>query len=999
MRLSIAPARNKKLAYTLYSLSLGLLAGTLVLAASVSSAQALSPGSDWGSDGAMAATNSAVTVAWDNSGGTPADDKVARDSSQVLPHTGGKTYSDVPSAISDPIAQGFGGMTLSVSQTTGLVHQAVSVAVTGVAAGSADNPRQLAVMQCWGSTTAAQPDPEDCQWDGNTVDGPAVGARGLPSSDAPLLGGGDLKANTLVGQFVIKVSGGTATLAGIVDAQSSTATLPADGAAGKVEFLDNATGAVVAEAPVQGGLATSTVTGLQDGQKYTYIAKYVADPSENYLSSVNVLPTSVTLDAEGNANATTPLPTAPSSGLGTNSAPDNTASAMPFHAIDGTFTGDTAAYFTNSTTNAFGSMLTPSVASLTVTRSFEVQTGAEAPGLGCGARSDQPSTSVCWLVAIPIDQTVNPISSSGGGPLALSDWAQRVQVKLTFAAVSASCGTGARELASGSDLMTDAVNSWIPAMCTQAGVDFGYVDTGDLQARDQYSQKDTSLIFTSSPVDDSGGGTSTLYAPAALAAVTIAVFSVNSSGQNLTNIKLNARLVAKLLTESYLQAVTGPSALPGTPWANKLPADLIDDPEFQALNPQASNGGLGSDLVVTVNGSDAASALWQWVSADPDAKAFLDGCPDAASKNSVINPFYSTRSYTECQSQAVSLEATAAIKRSAQSPTNPKGTVLPDTYVDSTPVYPPTVAAFPQPGYYQEPAVVDSKTGAIIQPPLTFADLHPRESTFTAIAADVFRGQEKSLTSWCAADIDCPGAGTIPAGGAYINGAGPKYGAGVVGLTDGSAAAKDLLPTALLCDDSGSNCVGANNGSLQKAANGFVASSISSHFLQAPATPDYAGGAYPLTLPVYAEINTNGLDQTDATAYAKVLSFISTTGQQQGFDIGNLPPGMAPLTDALVAQTDSAISTLQQITDPTSAAGGGGSSSPNTDQLPPVGFVPTDPGSGSPSPSPTPQAMAGPIAITPVSAVGFLPYGVGTGLLGALGAGIAAPIVGRKRRA
>jgi hypothetical protein len=193
--------------------------------------------------------------------------------------------------------------------------------------------------------------------------------------------------------------------------------------------------------------------------------------------------------------------------------------------------------------------------------------------------------------------------------------------------------------------------------------------------------------------------------------------------------------------------------------------------------------------------------------------------------------------------------------------------------------------------------------------------------------------------------------------------------------------------------------VGANNGSLQKAANGFVASSISSHFLQAPATPDYAGGAYPLTLPVYAEINTNGLDQTDATAYAKVLSFISTTGQQQGFDIGNLPPGMAPLTDALVAQTDSAISTLQQITDPTSAAGGGGSSSPNTDQLPPVGFVPTDPGSGSPSPSPTPQAMAGPIAITPVSAVGFLPYGVGTGLLGALGAGIAAPIVGRKRRA
>jgi hypothetical protein len=999
MRLNIAPSRRKKLSYSLYAVCLGLLAGTLVFAAT-GSAQAVAPGTDWGPDGLMAPAGSAVTVAWDNSGSTPAEDQVARNSTQVLPHTGGKTYADANATVNHVVQRDFSGMKLTVSQTAGLEHQAVNLSLTGMTAlgtSSSDSTNGLNVMQCWGSPGEAQPDPTHCQDGQGVVDSSNIdysrGAR-ISSEDGAVIAGGDLKANTSVALYG-QITGTTATLTASVQANLSTGSKPATGATGQVEF-DDGSGKAIATVPVSNSRAVTTVPAPSAGTTATYSAKYLASPNENYLSASGA-GDPITLP---NGVSTPPAP--PTSGAGTNSSPDMTAT-MPFQGVDGSW-GIASNYFSPTTTNELGDLVASPTAAGVKSKTFEIQTGAESSGLGCGLATAQPSTSVCWLVAVPVDNALGSFQvPSGADGLTPSLWAQRVQVKLNFAPVASSCGTGARQLAVGAELLVDAMNSWIPALCSQAGVDLGYIQTGDDQARSQYSNGQAPLIFTSSPVDDSSGGTSTLYAPAGLSAVTISVLSLQSKTQTVvTGLKLNARLVAKLLTESYQDAIESFGAHSSTapqdlPWQSTLPQRIIEDPEFLALNPTVDPSEfLHSDIIVTVSGSDATNAVWNWLLSDPDAKAFLDGCPDAASNDSVINPFYSTRTYTECQSQKGALEAAASAERSPQSASNPNGTKLPSTWVDATPQYPPSGSAAPQPEYYERAPIVDG-SGRVTQLADTFADLHPPETTFAATATDVFRGQEKTLSTWCNDPVVCGGIVITPPG-VWINSSNPSYGSGVMGLTDGTAAARNLIPTTLLCDDSGANCVGANNDSLQKAASDFVPSSTSSHFLQPPTVPDYAGGAYPLTLPVYAEVNTQGLDRANATAYAKVLAYISTTGQQQGFAIGNLPPGMAPLTDALIAQTDSAISTLQQITDPTSAAGGGGSSSPNTDQLPPVGFVPTDTGSGSPSPSPTPQAMAGPIGITPVSAVGFLPYGVGTGLLGALGAGIAAPIVGRKRR-
>ncbi|MFC4244857.1 hypothetical protein ACFOYW_15895 [Gryllotalpicola reticulitermitis] len=1030
----LLPRRPRTLARTLYAASAVLLAGSLAALGTFLPSRASTPGSDWSANGVMAPTDSAVTVNWNNGGTTPTADQVARDGTQKLPHTDGKTYDDVPAAVRTTVANDFGGLQLTVSQTTGLRHQGVNLTVTGAASGSGQQPDSLLVMQCWGTATETAPDPEDCQDGVGTVDGGSYVQRGFSVADnaSGLVTGTDLKAETgvnLYGQLNGDDFDFTAAVTANVFVPSGHQNL-ATGAKGTVEVLDPNLKVVAKATPVD-GIAKLTLPNPPDdlGQ---YTAEYIATPSENFSSSARSAPA-------------VDLAYQPSSAPGIGANSPSLAATVPFTAVNNTATvpaSSIGTYFTSTTTNEVGALTLPSSAQGTSSRTFEMQTGAESPGLGCGKTGEAPSTDTCWLVAIPMDDALPPSYQLGiASPLTPSLWAQRLQVRLGFAPVSTYCSGGSHAFSIGSELLSDAMNSWIPAMCSNNGVDLDYVQTTDTQARTQYASKSTSLIFTSTPISDSGG-TSTLYAPAGLSALTISVLSVDGNTRTpVTGIRLSARLVAKLLTESYQNAVDPGNPLPATdtPWYSKMPASLASDPEFQKLNPQLpSNAALAeSDLIVTVAGTDATSALWSWIWNDPDAKSFLSGCPDDASvvngEASTVNPFYSARSYIDCAGDApasTTLDATTQDEISPKSASNPDGTVLPSSFVYSKPSYPPNAQAFPQPGYYERPA--PSSVAAEGASPLTLADLHPREGTMAAVASDVLRGQEKTLSVFCTDGSACPGTVIIPPG-VWINGAAPNYGSGVMGVTDGTAAASDLLPTALLCDDAGDTCVGADNDSLQAAAAHFVPSTTDAHFMQAPSTPAWSDGAYPLTIPVYAEIDTAGLGATDASNYAAVLSYLSGTGQQQGYDIGNLPPGMAPLTSALLAQDARAIATLKAIkpgapastssssaapSAPSSAIGPGGGTGPTTqpagtpdvpgsNQVPPVNNPPAavSPSGGGgqtsrpgPTPSTTPPATAT-AAVTPAAAIGPLPAVVGSGLAGSLVCGIAAPIVGRRRKA
>src|SRR5262249_48359509 len=104
-----------------------------------------------------------------------------------------------------------------------------------------------------------------------------------------------------------------------------------------------------------------------------------------------------------------------------------------------------------------------------------------------------------------------------------------------------------------------------------------------------------------------------------------------------------------LLTESYVDQFfrVNPNAPPdGYPWLKTNPLTLASDPDFLQFNPEfsllqctivsASCGG----LIVEQPAADATYALWSWILADPEARAWLNGTPDHWGMK--VNPVYST---------------------------------------------------------------------------------------------------------------------------------------------------------------------------------------------------------------------------------------------------------------------------------------------------------------------------------------------------------------------
>jgi hypothetical protein len=249
----------------------------------------------------------------------------------------------------------------------------------------------------------------------------------------------------------------------------------------------------------------------------------------------------------------------------------------------------------------------------------------------------------------------------------------------------------------------------------------------------------------------------------------------------------------------------------------------------------------------------------------------------------------------------------------------------------------------------------------------------------------------------------------------------------VLAITDTATAATFQTRTALLCDDDGSHCVGANAASLGKAAEQFVPTSTEGALAPAK-VPDYASGAYPLTVPVYAAVQAKGLAPADAGAYATLLEYISTTGQVPGTAAGQLPPGYAPLTPAMKAQTAAVVGSLRAASGLAPGQGPGAApqtpagslfpagmngpvpaaqnpgvlhpgSNPVSALLPAAGLAPAAPAGAKPEAGkvPVPAAGAQPVKATEKTEYGFAQYSLlfalGFGLLAAL----ASPLLGRIR--
>lgn len=670
-------------------------------------------------------------------------------------------------------------------------------------------------------------------------------------------------------------------------------------------------------------------------------------------------------------------------------------------------------FFSRTSTNEFSRFMSSEQGA--GSRTFEVQSGSEASGMGCGYRPDAPSVAKCWLVAVPRTAAMDAILPAG--PLAPSLWAMRLQVPLHFQDVAAVCPTDqAATLSVGSEALSAAMKSWIPAVCDTKKFTLGFSPLADLQARSQLQQPDTLAFITRPAASDINA----LYVPTALAGVVVAMTIDNACTAAFTqftladcgyqdkaeweadkarsaglvrDLKLNARLLAKLLTQSYVQhtapasAVEAPFTKPGsTAYGQPMTYSIQNDPEFRALNPKGlgSSGNLSPPVVEGLR-SDAASAVWDWLLNDKDSRAFLNGCPDPSGMT--INPFYSTRTYSECQERATELDQQAARKVNE--------TKTPDGFTYARQSYPSEGAAYPQ-VYWAQKQAITTGDGSIDQPALTVGDQYSRVQDMAAAAQNTVRAQPASTTSWCA---DC----SPPA---YKSVARQGYGSrSVLSITDAASAAKFQLPTAQLCNVSGSQCIGATASSLQAAAGQFEPTGTPGAMRPA-SVPDYTT-AYPLTLPIYGVVNLASVSQSQAATFAQLFSYISTEGQKTGFRSGMLPPGYAPLTPALLQLAAAGIQTLQGIQGPQQAAAA------TTDLMPmesvsggnvlPV-LAPAAPAAPAAdvipaaAPAAVPEAAAAVPGRTSATSSAWPQYTLVIGLVAALASAAAAPLLARGRR-
>jgi len=586
---------------------------------------------------------------------------------------------------------------------------------------------------------------------------------------------------------------------------------------------------------------------------------------------------------------------------------------------------------------------------------FEVQTDVQSPGLGCGRpiSADDPQVALnpevvkplidsirqCWLVVVLRGRTdVDPLPGETPGsrqltssPLSLGNWQNRIVFPLSFRTLGQSCRLGAAEVpTAGSPLAAEAVYNWQPKLCEKDGPVFGFTPLSSASVEGFIAGQDPGLGLMNEavPPDLVPQGRKLVYAPLLLSGLVIGVaYDYNpvpgpdadwsQAGRPLTGVKLTPRVVAKLLTASYLKGTAD-----GAPYLLGRPASLIVDPDFLRDNP-AFSGLSGTLEVIFPFGSDSVfRSIWQWIMTDKDAADFVAGFPDnlnpADKHNSGmrVNPFY-------------------------------QGADLPQDFFPQLDQY--CIVTSDAKGFI----AAQAKQGiAVSVNPVCQGDYHQYGTNLSDGAAAALRGDPKNRTKF------------DPGSGSY--GSQPAAGIGqrsVLALTDTASAARYHIAPALLRNGSGSfvgpDRVGLLGGldAMHRTPEGVLVAD--------PATK--VSAAYPLTQVTYAVTRPSVLSESDAKSYAEFVRYAVGDGQTPGSLPGQLREGYAPLPEALRGQArQAADAILARAPEPTESADepegdvqpepeapGETSEPPATSEAPPVPPPP------SPAPS-TPLASTQP---------------------------------------
>ena len=489
---------------------------------------------------------------------------------------------------------------------------------------------------------------------------------------------------------------------------------------------------------------------------------------------------------------------------------------------------------------------------------FEVQTSREAPGLGCGARVDG-GVRDCWLVIVPRDGVEVDGQPPADGivdssPLSQSNWDNKLTVRLHFDPVGVACpiGTAEKRLL-GHEEVAEAIIRWQPRLCGETGSIFGFSQVSDDLARRKALDDEPWLNFVSRPIDPATlpEGRQVTYAPVAISALGIAFnLDVNPAfrapaevearrGQRITSMRLNARLVAKLLTQSYLTGTFSP----GMPPAN--PIDMLRDPEFKELNPSFANLKTETPLVALlqpVGLADGHEEWWNYIASDPDAAAFVSGKPDTWGMK--VNPRY--------RGMALNRED------------------------------------FPRNDLGQLDLGDDGHNGKIL---LQELDARPYAADMHDVARSAARGDTLARTAFDYL-ANPPVFKRDP-----LQVVGQRS---ILGMTDLPTALRFSLPMVALKNAAG-KYVTPTEDSVRAGLADMTPSKVKGVLLSNPKAPD--PDAYPIPVVSYAVTSPQQLTAADAKAYSSFLQYAATKGQVQGIEQGKLPAGYVPLTSAMVDQS------------------------------------------------------------------------------------------------
>ncbi|WP_375384984.1 hypothetical protein [uncultured Microbacterium sp.] len=623
---------------------------------------------------------------------------------------------------------------------------------------------------------------------------------------------------------------------------------------------------------------------------------------------------------------------------------------------------------------------------------FETQTALQSIGLGCGSTDGTGESATgkpCWLVVVPRGTNdVGEVQNSSSG-LFWDNWKHRLAIRLDFRAIGAHCSIGATERQlQGSELVANAVQSWQPKLCGAAGgAVYSHLTSVESNAVTSAANDPSApLALTSQALSLPDGGKDPLtYAPIALTGLSIA-FAVDRTAPNdssaptdvsgrsnlpFTQMKLTPRVVSKLLTSSYVEAL--PYGADKSEIGYKSNADpghnafnLVEDPDFQAINEsdwryQGLRGLAFAGVLVPQGRSDGAVALWRYVLADADARAFLNGDPDPWGMK--VNPWFSTNPTVNPTGSALELPA--------------------DNYPKADPIESPP----------------NSSDGT---PSINLVTWRPFTNDYDTGGKLVLQGDGLLLGSWDA-------QGSPPKFTKTVRRL-PGYQA-VLSVTDLGASARYGVYTAALLNPAG-EFVAPTVSSLTAAVDAMKPTPGSSGIVEFDPTSSEsksASAAYPLAMPVYAAARADDPDAALRESYASFIRYAVGAGQQPGSADGQLPDGYAPIPAAWAAAAVAAAdriaagpASISPPQPPTSSTTTSGASSTNARTFAGGGTaaVTSDVDSASSDqPSPTgPAAPALSSGTTPDDPISTLSAVVPLAVMVVILAGVIGTIAGRRKR-